>query len=57
MKTRTVLCILLAFAMLTALAACGAKADAKAEENKEAASAAEDLVLNNENMQLTVPAE
>ncbi len=53
MKPRTVLCILLAFAMLLALAACGAKA----EENKEEASAPEDLVLKNEGLQLTVPAE
>ncbi len=54
MNKRSLLCILLALAMLFAFAACGAEA----EENKgNAADAAKDIVLNNEGLQLTIPAE
>ncbi len=54
MNKRSLFCILLALAMLFAFAACGAEA----EENKEnAADAAKDIVLNNEGLQLTIPAE
>ncbi len=54
MKKRSVLCILLALAMVLALTACVAKT----EENKEdAANAAKDIVLSTDGLQLTIPAE
>ena len=54
MKTEKVLCMILALAMVFTIAACGNSADDKKEA---AAPAAEDLVLKNEDLQLTVPAE
>lgn len=54
MKTETVLCMILALAMVFMIAACGNSSDDKKEA---AAPAAEDLVLKNEDLQLTVPAE
>ena len=50
---KTVLCILLALAMVLALTACGAKA----EDIKDTAAAAEDIVLKKDGLQLTIPAE
>ncbi len=52
MERKTVLCVLLALAMVFALAACGAKA-----EDKNDVSDAQDMVLKNEGLQLTIPAE
>ena len=54
MKFRKALCILTALAMVFALAACGAKAE---EKNDSEALAAEDTILKNESLQLTIPAE
>lgn len=51
---KTVLCILLALAMVLALTACGAKAE---DIKDTSAPAAEDTVLKKDGLQLTIPAE
>ena len=54
MKTGKVLCMILALVMVFTIAACGNNAKDKKDDT---APAAEDLVLKNEDLQLTVPAE